>query len=165
MSAVASFPGARPVLPTPFAAGARLRTPARTLTEGDFSAIVNATWENGPLHTDDVYMAGTGFGRRILGGPCLLAVAAGLSSATMYASWAAAGLDCHAALGIDEVRYEGPVYPGDTIRVEIEVTGLGPTPGGSALVGRVHDVVRNQDDRMVLQMRRSYLLKPLGEDA
>lgn len=158
-------PGRGPVLPVAFAAGAALRTPGRTLTSGDFAAIINATWENGPLHTDDEYMAATGFGRRILGGPCLLAIAAGLSSPTMYASWAAAGLDCHAALGIDEVRYEAPVFENDTITVHIEVQTLEPTPGGSGLVGRVRDVVRKQDGTAVLTMRRGYLLKPIAADA
>ncbi|WP_165970278.1 MaoC/PaaZ C-terminal domain-containing protein [Actinomadura sp. 6K520] len=157
-------PDLKPVLPAAFAAGATLRTPGRTLTSGDFAAIINATWENGPLHTDDVYMSGTGFGRRILGGPCLLAIAAGLSSPTMYASWAAAGLDCHAALGIDEVRYEAPVFENDTITVDVEVHTLEPTPGGSAFVGRVRDVVRKQDGTAVLTMRRGYLLKPIAED-
>ncbi|MEV0592766.1 MaoC family dehydratase [Nonomuraea cavernae] len=153
----------RPVLPVAFAKGARLRTPGRTLSDGDFSAIINATWENGPLHTDDRYMAGTSFGRRILGGPCLVAITAGLTSTTMYASWAAAGVDCHAALGIDEVRYLAPVYVGDTITVEIEVTRFEPTPGGSALFGEVQDVLRNQDGTAVLRMRRGYLLKPIEE--
>jgi acyl dehydratase len=159
------MPPARPVLPAAFAAGATLRTPGRTLTAGDFAAIINATWENGPLHTDDVYMARTGFGRRILGGPCLIAISAGLTSATMYASWAAAGLDCRAALGMDEVRYEEPVFENDTITVDVEVLGLEPTPGGSALVGRVRDVVRKQGGSSVLTMRRAYLLEPIGDVA
>ncbi|MFV2018445.1 MaoC/PaaZ C-terminal domain-containing protein [Micromonospora sp. LOL_023] len=153
----------RPRLPTAFAAGAVLLTPARTLTDGDFAAIVNVSWENGPLHTDAEYMRGTGFGRPILGGPCLIALAAGLTSTTMYAAWYAAGLDCHAALGIDEIRYTGPVSAGDTLRVRIEVTRLEPTPGGRMYVGVVHDDVRNQRDETVLRMTRSYLLRPLPE--
>ncbi len=151
-----------PVAPVPFAAGNRLLTPRRTIGEGDFAAIVNLTWENGPLHTDDVYMAGTRFGRRILGGPCLLALAAGLSSATMYAAWVAAGLDCTAGLGIDDVRYDAPLFVGDTIQVEILVVQLDPTTGKSAYIGAVEDTVRNQHGQSLLRMRRSYLLKPVG---
>jgi acyl dehydratase len=150
-----------PRLPVPFAAGTVLRTPARTLTEAEFSAIINASWENGPLHTDAEYMRGTVFGRPILGGPCLVAVTAGLTSTTMYAAWNAAGLDCYAALGIDEVRYDAPVFAGDTIRVEIEVARFHPTSKGTAWFGKVHDTVLNQRDETVLRMKRSYLLKPL----
>ncbi len=151
----------RPRLPVPFAAGEVLRTPARTLTEAEFSAIINASWENGPLHTDAEYMRGTVFGRPILGGPCLVAVTAGLTSTTMYAAWNAAGLDCYAALGIDEIRYDAPVFAGDTIRVEIEVAEFHETPNGTAWFGKVHDTVLNQRDETVLRMKRSYLLKPL----
>jgi acyl dehydratase len=150
-----------PRLPVAFAAGAVLRTPARTLTEAEFSAIINASWENGPLHTDAEYTRGTVFGRPILGGPCLVAVTAGLTSTTMYAAWNAAGLDCHAALGIDEVRYDKPVFAGDTIRVEVEVAEFHETPKGTAWFGRVHDTVLNQRDETVLRMKRSYLLRPL----
>ncbi len=150
-----------PVLAAPFALGTVLRTPRRTLTEGDFAAIINVTWENGPLHTDDIYMGETVFGRRILGGPCLIAIAAGLTSSTMYASWNAAGLDCYAALGIDEIRYAAPVFVGDTVSVDIEVLELSSTPGGSAQVGIVGDTVRKQHGEVVMTMERSYLLKPL----
>jgi acyl dehydratase len=149
-------------LPVPFAVGNVLRTPGRTLTDGDFAAIVNASWENGPLHVDDTYMVGTGFGRRILGGPCLVAIAAGLSSSTMYASWGAAGLDCRAALGIDEVRYDAPVFAGDTVRVDSEVLALRSTPGGTGWFGEVGDRMVNQQGRVVLRMRRSYLLTDLA---
>jgi acyl dehydratase len=138
-----------------------IRTPARTVTEADFAAIINVTWENGPLHTDAEYMAGTVFGRPILGGPCLVAITAGLTSGSMYAAWNAAGLDCHAALGIDDVRYDAPLFAGDTIRAEIIVSRLEPTPNGSALIGEVRDTLRNQDGVAVLRMTRSYLLKPL----
>lgn len=145
----------------PFGIGARWRSVRRTLTDGEFSAIINASWENGPLHTDDVYMASTKFGRRILGGPCLVAICAGLSSMSMYSSWSAAGLDCLAALGIDEVRYVRPVFVGDTVQGDIEVIEFGSTAHGSALKGVIQDTLLNQHNEPVLRMRRSYLLREL----
>jgi len=148
-------------LPAAFAEGVLLRTPARTLTEGDFTAIINASWESGPLHTDAEYAKGTSFGRVILGGPCLIAVAAGLTSTTMYAAWFAAGVDCTAALGIDQVRYVAPVFTGDTIHVEITVVEMHPTRGGDRYYGRVDDRVLNQHGDPVLTMSRSYLLSSL----
>ena len=68
-----------------FKVGNTVRSQSRTVTEGDFSAIVNISWENGPLHTDEEYMKTTPFGKRILGGPCLIALIAGLSTQPMYA--------------------------------------------------------------------------------
>ena len=59
----------RPRAVPAFAEGVHLLTPSRTITEADFAAIINVTWENGPLHTDAEYMKGTVFGRPILGGP------------------------------------------------------------------------------------------------
>jgi acyl dehydratase len=148
-----------------FALGARWQTMRRTLSDGEFTAIVNATWENGPIHTDDVYAASTSFGRRILGGPCLVAVLAGLSTPSMWKAWSDAGLDFLGALGIDEVRYDAPVFIDDTLHVDIEVVMFEPTPGGSAFRGVVQDVMRNQRGESVLRMRRTYLLKPLVSGA
>lgn len=146
-----------------FAEGIHLLTPSRTITEADFAAIINVTWENGPLHTDAEYMKGTVFGRPILGGPCLIGIAAGLTSNSMYASWNAAGLDCYAALGIDEIRYDAPLFAGDTIHADVLVAEFHPTKNGSAFFCEVHDTLLNQDDQVILRMKRSYLLKPLVE--
>jgi acyl dehydratase len=153
-----------PRLPVAFEAGAHLRTPARTLTEADFSALINVSWENGPLHTDAEHMRGTTYGRTMLGGPCLVAVTAGLTSSTLYASWYAAGVDCHAALGIDEVRYLAPVHAGDTVHVEIEVAEMRPTEHGTGWFGRVEDRLVNDRGEDVLTMKRSYLLTGLASE-
>ena len=108
-------------------------------------------------------MRGTRFGRPILGGPCLVAITAGLTSTTMYGAWRAAGLECEAALGIDEVRYLAPVFAGDTLHVLITVTELHATRGGARWYGRVADAVLNQRDEPVLSMSRAYLLTELED--
>ncbi len=146
-----------------FKVGNRVRSQSRTVTEGDFSAIVNISWENGPLHTDEEYMKSTPFGRRILGGPCLIALIAGLSTHPMYAMWRRSSLNCIAGLGIDNVRYTAPFHPDDTLTVEIEVVELRETrtrPG--RLVGRVKDRAFKQDGQTVLEMERTYLLERVG---
>lgn len=143
----------------PFEAGIVVRTRRRTLTDGDFAMLVNATWEDHPMHTDDLYAAGTKVGKRILGGPCLLAVAAGLSTELLYAMWGKAGLDCVTALGIDTLRYWAPVSPGDTVQLEMHVAALEPTPGGSKLVCLLRDRVLKQGDEVTMSMERRYLLE------
>ena len=143
-----------------FKVGTKVRSQSRTITEGDFSAIVNISWENGPLHTDEEYMKTTSFGRRILGGPCLIALIAGLSTPPLYAMWRRSSLDCIAGLGIDNVRYTAPFHPDDTLTVEIEVIELRETrsrPG--RLVGRIKDNAVKQDGQTVLEMERTYLLE------
>lgn len=157
-----SAPGTPRVVP-PFGPGIRIVTQGRTVTSGDFSAIVNATWEFSPMHSDAEVARSSVYGKPILGGPCLIAMGAGLSVHDLYASWRAAGYDCYAALGIDEVRYVTPVVVDDTIRMEVEVAQFAPTPQGSAMFCLLNDVMKNQRDEIVLTMHRRYLLKGLAE--
>jgi len=153
----------KPRVIPPFELGIRIVTQARTVTSGDFSAIVNASWEFGPLHSDIEVARGSVYGKPILGGPCLIALGAGLSAHDLYTSWRAGGYDCYAALGIDEIRYLTPVVVDDTIRMEVEVGEFTSTPNGSAMFCRLNDVMKNQRDEVVLTMHRRYLLKGLSE--
>ena len=108
-------------------------------------------------------MKTTIFGGRILSGPCLIALIAGLSSEPMYAMWRRSRLNCIAGLGIDNVRYTAPFHPDDTLTLEIEVVELRETrtkPG--RLVGRVKDRAFKQDGQTVLEMERTYLLEKVG---
>lgn len=157
-----SAPG-KPRLIPPFGAGVRIVSQGRTITSGDFAAIVNASWEFSPMHSDAEIARASVYGKPILGGPCLIAMGAGLSVHDLYASWRAGGYDCYAALGIDEVRYVTPVVVDDTIRMEVEVAEFVPTPQGSAMYCLLNDVMKNQRDEVVLTMHRRYLLKGLAE--
>jgi acyl dehydratase len=152
-----------PRVPPPFGLGIRIVTQGRTITSGDFSSIVNASWEFSPMHSDAEVARSSVYGKPILGGPCLIAMGAGLSVHDLYYSWRAGGYDCYAALGIDEIRYHTPVVVDDTIRMEVEVAEFAPTPNGSAMFCRLNDVMRNQRDEIVLTMHRRYLLKGLSE--
>lgn len=146
----------------PYREGIVLRSRRRTITEGDFSALINVTWENAPMHTDQTHAESTEYGTRLLGGPCIIALTAGLSTETLFLSWALAKLDIVTALGIDNVRYRSPLKPNDTILIEMHIKALRPSgssPG--ALVTTLHDRVLAEDDRLILEMERSYLLKPM----
>ncbi len=145
-----------------FKVGSKVRSASRTITDGDFSAIVNLSWENGPLHSDEEFMKTSRFGRRILGGPCLIARVAGVTSAPLWNMWARSRLNCIAGLGIDNVRYLGPFHPGDTLTVEMEVLELRETrtrPG--RFVSRIKDRAFKQDGQPVLEMERTHLLEPI----
>jgi acyl dehydratase len=147
----------------PYKEGIVLRSRRRTITEGDFSALINVTWENAPMHTDQTHAEATEYGSRMLGGPCIIALTAGLSTETLFMSWALAQLDIVTALGIDNVRYRSPLKPNDSILIEMHITALRPSgsrPG--ALVTTLHDRVLAEDDRLIMEMDRSYLLKPVA---
>lgn len=148
----------------PYREGITFRSRRRTITEGDFSALINVTWENAPMHTDRVHAeTETALGTRLLGGPCIIALTAGLSTEALFHSWAKGGFDIITALGLDNVRYHHPLKPGDTMQVEMRVKTLRPSssrPG--ALVTTLHDRVLGEAEQIVLEMDRSYLLKPLA---
>lgn len=147
----------------PYQEGIVLRSRRRTIIEGDFSALINVTWENAPMHTDQSHAESTEYGTRMLGGPCIIALTAGLSTETLFLSWARAKLDIVTALGIDNVRYRSPLKPNDTIEIEMHIKALRPSgsrPG--RLVTTLHDRVLADGDRLVMEMDRSYLLKPMA---
>ena len=159
---MSSEPGT-PRLPEPFGLGMHMTTQGRTITSGDYAAIVNASWEFSPMHSDAEYAKDTVYGKPILGGPCLIAMAAGLTVTPLYYAWNAAGYEVHAAVGIDAVRYVTPVVVGDTIRVEVGVAEMTPTPHGNAVLVTLNDVMKNQRDETVLTMHRMYLLKGITD--
>jgi acyl dehydratase len=159
MTAVAG----KPRNPQPFGPDLHLVTQGRTVTSGDFAAIVNASWEFSTMHTDAEYARNTVYGKPILGGPCLIAMTAGLTVHDLYVSWRAAGYDVYAALGIDDVRYRTPVVVDDTIHADVGVAEFRPTPNGSAMFTRLDDVLLNQRGDVVLTMHRKYLLKGIPD--
>ena len=142
-----------------FQVGAKLRSQGRTISEGDYSTMVNISWETGALHTDREYMAKTEFKERILGGPCIIPFVAGLSTAPLEKAWDSSGLRPVALVGINNVRFTAPLHPGDTIHIETEVVEFRPTSKEGRYIGRLQDVMYKQDKRVVLQMERIMLLE------
>ena len=57
--------------------GSKIVTQRRTITEGDFSAMVNLSWETSPLHTDREYAKTTPFGEKSLAAPALFLLSPG----------------------------------------------------------------------------------------
>ncbi len=107
----------RPELPSKFparfAVGERVSF-ARTFTEGDMSLFIGATWDVNPYHTDDQFAAQTRFGRRIVPGLLPASMATHLG-----------GLWGFLATEIN-VLFVGPVYVGDTVRLDVEIVDVDP---------------------------------------
>ncbi|MCP3991192.1 MAG: hypothetical protein GY724_19110 [Actinomycetia bacterium] len=130
----------------------------RTITEGDFSLLVNLNWTIGPVHTDTVQMQSTQFGERILPGVCVLSTSIGLAnSSDVRGLMAEKGFYLVALLGFEDVRFTGPVYPGDTITVQSEVVEARPTGDPRRCVARLRDITRTQNGETVLEAVRSEL--------
>lgn len=61
-----------------FVEGARFTTGARVVTQADVEAFAEVSGDRNPLHLDEVYAAGSVFGRRVAHGALGLAIATGL---------------------------------------------------------------------------------------
>jgi len=84
----------------------------RTLTEGDVSLFIGATWDVNPYHTDDTFASQTPFKKRVV--PGLLTASLLTHLGGLWAFLAT------------EMSFEflAPVYIGETITAEAEIIEL-----------------------------------------
>lgn len=87
----------------------------RTVTETDNVLFTTMTMNPAPLHLDADYAASTEFGRPLVNSMFTVALVVGLSVPELTLGTIVA------QLGLDNVSFPKPVFPGDTVRVETEV--------------------------------------------
>jgi 3-hydroxybutyryl-CoA dehydratase len=95
--------------------GRTYTTARRTITDADIVNFAGFSGDFNPLHVDEIFAKeATPYGRRVAHGLVGLSIGTGLRSE----------LDDWYVLGWLEVqrRFEGPVFAGDTIHIEAEVT-------------------------------------------
>lgn len=129
-----------------FIVGHSIRTPGRTITEGDIVGFAGLSGDFNLIHTDAVYAATTPFGQRVAHGLLALSVASGLAVRTGILEGTVL-----AFREINEWKFSVPVYIGDTLTVDIEVTEVKPLPrlGGGAVSLRLD--VQNQSGASVMK--------------
>jgi acyl dehydratase len=125
----------------------------RTVTETDNLLISTLTHNPQPLHLDAEAAGASEFGRILVNSCFTFSLAVGVSVADTTMGVLVANL------GFDEVKFPGPVFIGDTLRIESEVVALResksrPTAG---LVTWEHRAL-NQRGEMVCTMKRTALL-------
>ena len=101
-----------------FKKGEKTVSPGRTVTEADIVMFAGISGDWSELHTNEEYMKNSPFGKRIAHGMLTLSIASGLALQMRGRP----PVDVLAFLGMDNVRLLAPVFIGDTIRVESEVT-------------------------------------------
>ena len=89
----------------------------KTISEDDSLAFARATGDKQPLHLDDAYASKTRFKRRIAHGM----LSAGFISAALGTKLAPQATVIYLS---QSLRFLRPVYPGDTVTAEIEVTAI-----------------------------------------
>src|SRR5262250_1457628 len=134
--------------------GMSFRSPGRTITDADLVAFAGLTGDFSELHTSDVYARNSQFGRRVAHGMLGLAYAHGL----MWARTGELRKTAIAFLGINEWKFTGPIFVGDTLFVNYRIAELRDSKSKPTQAIAVFDVeVVTQDDQVVQQGRKILL--------
>lgn len=124
--------------------GLRFRTAARTVTEADLLAFVTLVGINEPLFLDERFGHDHGYAGRLVPGTLTFTYAEGLVIQT----------GCIHGTGLaflhTDLDIEGPVYVGDTISVDVEVTGQRAASTGNRGLVTTRNTVRNQRGETVM---------------
>jgi itaconyl-CoA hydratase len=121
----------------------------RTVTETDNVWFTNISMNLNPMHFNEAYAAQTEFGERLVDGTFVIALAVGMSVIDI-------SVNATANLGYDAIRHHAPVFHGDTIFAESEVTEKRESSSRDH-VGIVTTELRayNQEGEKVLSLERT----------
>lgn len=140
-----------------FKVGEVLVTGRRTVEGGDVSRFAGLTGDFNPLHTDAVFASQTPFGARVAHGILTLAVSNGQQNLSGWFEGTALAL-----LGLDRLRFTGPVKFGDTIHTEMTVKQARESSKPDRGVVTFDVVVKNQRDEVVCTYEESVLMRRRG---
>jgi len=129
-----------------FYVGLHLTTPGRTVTESDVVNFAGISGDFNQIHTDAEYSKNTPFGARVAHGLLGLSIASGLALRT-----GALEGTVMAFREINTWKFIKPVFIGDTIHVEMDVTETKALPrlAGGAVVITLD--VKNQNNETVMK--------------
>lgn len=134
--------------------GARyLHRPGRTVTAAENIQFSALTMNPQALHVDEAFAATQPFGRPLVNSMWTLATVVGLSVAQVTQGTLVA------QLGLSDISFPHPLFPGDTLYAETEIVAMRPSRSrpGQGLVTMTH-TGRNQDDEVVVRATRVALL-------
>jgi acyl dehydratase len=129
-----------------FEVGQKIVTMARTISEADIFNFAGLSGDYNPIHTDAEFSKTIPFGQRIAHGLLGVAVASGLA----YRTGILEGTTI-AFREIKDWRFVKPVFIGDTLHVELNVTETKAVP---RLKGGAVDIqldVKNQNGETVMK--------------
>ncbi len=137
-----------------FEVGERFVTAGRTVTEPDIMSFIGLAGIYEELYTNHEYVATqTIFKRRFAPGPLTFSLAEGLVLQTgLFHGTGMAFLEMH-------MKLTAPVFLGDTIRVEVEVTGKRETRHPERGIVTFAHTVRKQTGEVVLEMTKVRMIR------
>jgi acyl dehydratase len=138
-----------------FAVGARYPTRTRKITDEDQVAFCRLTGYDVPLFLDDAYAQSLGLKGRICPSHLIMSFSSAMTGDLFSSSLIA-------LIALERARFMAAVYPGDTLRTEVEVVEKRPSskPDRGVVVFRDH--VYNQHDAEVFCNDKIILLRCRG---
>lgn len=137
-----------------FEVGQKFTTSTRTVTEADITDFMKLTGIHSPLFTDDQFAKNSIHKGRITPGPLTFSLATGLFTGLGVLEETAM-----AFLGMDRMRLLAPVKPGDTIKVEVEITEKSETKKPDRGVIKERFRVINQREENVMRYEMAHLIR------
>jgi len=136
-----------------FSQGDRFATRSRVVTETDTDIFAALTGATNPLFLNEEFGKKQGFKGRIAPGILILALAVG----AQYSM----GLFDHiiAFLSIDKLRFLSPVYPGDSIKYNVEVIEKRETERKERGIIVFKWVGENQDGKSVIEAEGTFMMR------
>ena len=141
-----TIPAARGMYFEEFEVGQKMISPGRTITESDVVGFAGLSGDFNQIHTDAQYAAESPFGARVAHGLLGLSIASGLALRT--------GVLEGTVMAFREItnwKFTKPVYLGDTIHVEMEITATKAMRrlGGGSVILQMD--VKNQHGETVMK--------------
>jgi acyl dehydratase len=129
-----------------FTLGQKKKTPGRTITETDMVNFAGLSGDFNPIHVDAEFSKTGPFGQRVVYGLLVMSIASGLVVQT--------GLVQGLQGGFREIRnwkFIKPVFIGDTICVEYEITETRPMPRAAGGLIELEQRILNQHQETVMK--------------
>jgi itaconyl-CoA hydratase len=132
--------------------------PGRTVTEMDNVLMSMLSMNAAPLHIDSAYSAKGSWGRPIVSSLVTLSIVGGMAARSTSGKTLA-------NLGWDNIRLPAPVFVGDTLYSESEITGkrLSKSRPGEG-IAHCRTTGTNADGVVVLTFERSFLVPTRDHD-
>lgn len=137
-----------------FEVGQTYESRGRTMRETDITQFSGITWDHHPLHTNEAYAAEAGYDDIIAHGSLTLPICLALGDESGWFEDSTL-----AFLGIDDLRFFNPVYPGDTIKCEVEITDTRETSDGDRGVITQRRTGLNYDGDQLLEFHCNHLVE------
>ncbi|WP_158896302.1 MULTISPECIES: MaoC family dehydratase [unclassified Pseudomonas] len=134
--------------------GREITTATHMLTAEDVKTFAVLTRDHHPLHTDPDYCRSTAFGRVIAHGLHGLALMEGLKTELRLFENTSV-----ASLGWNNVRFNAPIFPGDTLHVKVRFEGKRESRSKPCGIVEERLWLLNQQGEVVIEAEHTAMLK------